>query len=373
MTTTTLVPPKPRQGEARNRRPAKAVNPVQVSGILDSKNKIRTTGYLPGPNDVLVPSDLIKAHDLRPGDIVQGTAQGNRLVGVDMPIASKRPEFGMLTPEHPDERLRLETTPNKLTTRVVDLVAPVGKGTRGLIVSPPKAGKTMVLKAIANAVTINHPDAHLMVVLVDERPEEVTDLRAAISGEIIASTFDRAPSDHIAIAELAVERAKRLVEQGRDVVMLIDSITRLGRAYNLAASGHDRILTGGLAVSALHPPKRILGAARKVREGGSLTVLATALVDTGSALDNALFEEFKSTGNMDLRLSRPLADRRVFPAVDVAASGTRREELLLDPAELALVVKLRRALANPEAYEPFLAKLRTTGSNAAFLLSLQQG
>ncbi|MBO3746893.1 transcription termination factor Rho [Streptosporangiaceae bacterium NEAU-GS5] len=375
MTTATLVPPQAPQisrASQKSRRPVKTVSTVHVSGILDTKNKLRTSGYLPGPKDVVVSPDLVRTYDLRPGDFVAGTANGNRLVEIDGEVRPKRRQFAELTPEHPHERLRLETSPGILATRVIDLIAPVGKGTRGLIVAPPKAGKTMILTAIANAITTNHPDAHLMVLLVDERPEEVTDLRKAIDGEILASTFDRAPADHVALAELAVERAKRLVEEGRDVVMLIDSITRLGRAYNLAASGHDRILTGGLAVSALHPPKRILGAARNVSEGGSLTILATALVDTGSALDNTLFEEFKSTGNMDLRLNRTLSDRRVFPAVDVPASGTRREELMLDPAELALVVKLRRALSNPEAYEPFLAKLRATGSNAEFLLSLKQ-
>jgi transcription termination factor Rho len=258
-----------------------------------------------------------------------------------------------------------------LSTRVIDLLAPIGKGQRGLIVAPPKAGKTLLLKEVANAIITNHPECHLMVVLVDERPEEVTDMRESVRAEVIASTFDRPVQEHIAVTELAVERAKRLVELGRDVVVLIDSITRLGRAYNMAAPSGGRILTGGIDARAVHPPKRLLGAARNLQDGGSLTILATALVETGSKMDEHLFEEFKSTGNMELRLNRTLSDRRVFPAVDVTGSGTRREELLLHPAELVLVHRLRRALHEQEAFEPFLSRLKSTGSNAELLLTLQ--
>ncbi len=355
-------------GEPRTRtrtRPATAVR--EVSGILDGAT-LRTSGYLPGPFDVTVPKHLLAG--LRTGDLITGTAEGGRLTAVTEGPPADRPEFSKLTPEHPTQRLRLETTRGVLATRVLDLIAPIGRGQRGLIVAPPKAGKTLLLQAVANAVTANHPEAHLMVVLVDERPEEVTDMRKSVQGEVIASTFDRPAADHIAVTELAVERAKRLVEVGHDVVMLVDSITRLGRAYNMAQTGGGRVLTGGIDARAIHPPKRLLGAARNLREAGSLTILATALVETGSRMDDNLFEEFKSTGNMELKLTRALAERRVFPAVDVTASGTRREELLLDPAELTLVHKLRRALHAPETYEPFLTRLKETSSNAELLLSL---
>ncbi|GAA0360809.1 hypothetical protein GCM10009530_07710 [Microbispora corallina] len=378
----TTVTTAPRQRAARSAgEPARTArppqSPVTVTGLLDITGRnavIRTQGYLPGPKDVAVPPALVASQGLRRGDVVHGTAVGGRLAAVGTVNGEQpgrlRPDFADLVPVHPDERLRLETAPGLLATRVIDLVAPIGKGQRGLIVAPPKAGKTLVLKAVANAISANHPECHLMVVLVDERPEEVTDMRESVKGEVLASTFDRVPQDHIAMTELAVERAKRLVENGRDVVVLIDSITRLGRAYNMAAPSGGRILTGGIDVRAVHPPKRVLGAARNVEDGGSLTVLATALVETGSRMDDNLFEEFKSTGNMDLRLSRSLAERRVFPAVDVTGSGTRREELLLDPSELVLVRKLRRALHDPEAFEPFLARLRETRSNAELLLSL---
>jgi transcription termination factor Rho len=284
-------------------------------------------------------------------------------------------EFSKLTPLYPQERLRLETEPGILTTRIIDLVAPIGKGQRGLIVSPAKAGKTLIMQAMANAITTNNPECHLMVVLVDERPEEVTDMQRAIKGEVIASTFDRPADDHTTVAELAIERAKRLVELGHDVVVLLDSITRLGRAYNLAAPASGRILSGGVDSSALYPPKRFFGAARNVENGGSLTILATALIDTGSKMDEVIFEEFKGTGNMELRLDRRLADKRLFPAVDVNPSGTRREEILLGREELAVSWKLRRvltALDSQQALELLLDRLRKTSSNAEFLMQVQK-
>ena len=271
--------------------------------------------------------------------------------------------------------MRLETEPGLLTTRVIDLVAPIGKGQRGLIVSPPKAGKTMVLQAIANAITTNNPEVHLMVVLVDERPEEVTDMQRTVKGEVIASTFDRPADDHTTVAELAIERAKRLVELGHDVVVLLDSMTRLGRAYNLSAPASGRILSGGVDSSALYPPKRFFGAARNIENGGSLTILATALVETGSKMDEVIFEEFKGTGNMELKLDRRLADKRVFPAVDVDASGTRKEELLLAADELKVVWSLRRvlhALESQQSLELLLSKLKETTSNTEFLLQVQK-
>jgi transcription termination factor Rho len=295
--------------------------------------------------------------------------------GVDPEEAKKRPDFAKLIPLYPQDRLRLETEPHVFTTRVIDLVAPIGKGQRGLIVSPPKAGKTMVLQAIANAITTNNPEVHLMVVLVDERPEEVTDMQRSVKGEVIASTFDRPPTDHTTVAELSIERAKRLVELGHDVVVLLDSITRLGRAYNQVAPASGRILSGGVDSAALYPPKRFFGAARNVEEGGSLTIIATALVETGSKMDEVIFEEFKGTGNMELRLSRHLADKRIFPAVDVNASGTRREEMLLGDEEVKVTWKLRRALAGLEqqqALEIVLGKLKETSSNVEFLMQIQK-
>ncbi|MGN6634740.1 MAG: transcription termination factor Rho, partial [Oryzihumus sp.] len=341
---------------------------VPVAGILDVLDNyafVRTSGYLPGPNDVYVPLGMVKKNGLRKGDAVTGAVKAlregeqagtsrqkfNALVRLDTvngmtpEQARARVEFGKLTPLYPQERLRLETEPNVLTTRLIDLVAPIGKGQRGLIVSPPKAGKTMVLQAIANAITTNNPEAHLMIVLVDERPEEVTDMQRTVKGEVIASTFDRPAEDHTTVAELAIERAKRLVELGHDVVVLLDSITRLGRAYNLTAPASGRILSGGVDASALYPPKRFFGAARNIEHGGSLTILASALVETGSKMDEVIFEEFKGTGNMELRLSRQLADKRIFPAVDVNASGTRREEMLMGQDEVKITWKLRRALA----------------------------
>ncbi len=368
---------------------------IPVAGILDVLDNyafVRTSGYLPGNNDVYVSLGQVKKYNLRKGDAVVGAIRQprendnagrqkyNAIVKVDsingLPVeqAADRVEFGKLTPLYPTERLRLETESGKLTTRIIDLVSPIGKGQRGLIVSPPKAGKTLVLQAIANAIAKNNPEVHLMVVLVDERPEEVTDMQRTVKGEVIASTFDRPAEDHTTVAELAIERAKRLVELGHDVVVLLDSITRLGRAYNLAAPASGRILSGGVDSSALYPPKRFFGAARNIEDGGSLTILATALVETGSKMDEVIFEEFKGTGNMELRLSRQLADKRIFPAVDVNASGTRREEMLMGVDETKVNWKLRRALAGLEtqqALELVLTQLKDTSSNVEFLMKIQ--
>ena len=367
-----------------------------ISGVLDILDNyafVRTSGYLPGPNDVYVSLAQVKRYHMRKGDHILGAIRVpregeqnsrqrfNALVKVEaingQPVeeASSRREFSKLTPLYPKERLRLETTPKKLGTRVVDLVSPIGKGQRGLIVSPPKAGKTLMLQSIANAITANNPEVYLMMVLVDERPEEVTDMQRTVSGEVIASTFDRPAEDHTTVAELAIERAKRMVELGYDVVVLLDSMTRLGRAYNLAAPASGRILSGGVDSAALYPPKKFFGAARNIEEGGSLTILATALVETGSKMDEVIFEEFKGTGNMELRLSRQLSERRIFPAVDVAASGTRREELLIDPAQLKIMWKLRRLFAGLDqqaALELVLNKLKDTASNAEFLMAVSR-
>jgi transcription termination factor Rho len=345
---------------------------------------LRLHGYRPHPDDVRIPPALIARHDLRPGDEVTGVANPNNrgLVRVDtihgMPPEKlrRRPDFAQMAAMHPEQRLRLETEPHVLTTRVIDLVMPIGKGQRALIVSPPKAGKTMILQAIANGVTRNHPECHLMVVLVDERPEEVTEIRRSVRGEVVASTFDRPPTDHIATADLAIERAKRLVELGRDVVVLLDSLTRLGRAHNNAAPSGGRTMTGGIDTAALQAPKRLLGAARNTDGGGTLTIIASALVDTGSAGDGVLFEEYKGTGNAELRLDRRIAERRVFPAIDVTASGTRREELLLAPDELNVVRAVRRAVAQlppGQALDQLLDHLKRTRSNAEFLHRLAAG
>jgi transcription termination factor Rho len=359
---------------------AKTRTPQTIQGILDFRGDrplVRAGGYLPGPADVPVPPGLVRRYSLRRGDFLVGTTQELREVnGFPAGEANARPDFYQLTPTHPTERLRLETDPKALTTRVMDLLTPIGKGQRALIVSPPKAGKTMVLQAVAHAIAANHPEVHLMALLIDERPEEVTDMRRTVRGEVIASPFDRPPADHIAVAELAIERAKRLVELGRDVVVLLDSITRLGRAYNLAAPAHGRVMSGGIEAGALHAPKRFLGAARNLDKGGSLTIIATALVETGSLGDTVIFEEFKSTGNAELRLQRASAERRVFPAVDIESSSTRREELLLDPAELELTRRLRKALQGMDSQrsaEQLLNRLGRTGSNAEFLLGLRPG
>jgi transcription termination factor Rho len=359
--------------------------------ILDSFAFIRTGGYLPSPNDVYVSLQQVRKYGLRKGDVITGSVREpkegerrekfNALVrvetvnSVEPENAKERVEFSKLVPLYPQERLRLETEPNVLTTRIIDLISPIGKGQRGLIVSPPKAGKTMVLQAIANAITTNNPECHLMVVLVDERPEEVTDMQRSVKGEVIASTFDRPADDHTTVAELAIERAKRLVELGHDVVVLLDSITRLGRAYNIAAPASGRILSGGVDSAALYPPKKFFGAARNIENGGSLTILATALVDTGSKMDEVIFEEFKGTGNMELILNRKFADKRIFPAVDVVASGTRKEEILMGTEELSIVWRLRRvlhALEPQQALELLLEKMKGTKSNVEFLLQIQK-
>lgn len=375
---------------------------LPVAGILDLMDSyafVRTTGYLPSAADVYVSLNQVKRYGLRRGDAVTGAIrqpregeqqqppQGNRpskfnalvrldsINGAEPDAAKNRPEFSKLTPLYPQERLRLETEQTKLSARVIDIVAPIGKGQRGLIVAPPKAGKTIIMQQIANAITTNNPEVHLMVVLVDERPEEVTDMERTVKGEVIASTFDRPASDHTIVAELAIERAKRLVELGQDVVVLLDSLTRLSRAYNLAAPASGRILSGGVDASALYPPKRFFGAARNIENGGSLTILASALVETGSKMDEVIFEEFKGTGNMELRLSRGLADKRIFPAVDVNASGTRREEILMANDELKIIYKLRRvmgALDQTQAIELLIGKLRETKSNVEFLLQVQK-
>ncbi len=362
-----------------------------IVDILDNYGFVRTTGYLPSPNDVYIALSQVRRYGLRKGDVVTGAVRQqvegerkdkfNALIrldtvnGTDPEKAKLRPDFKDMTPLYPQDRLRLETDPQILTTRIIDLVAPIGKGQRGLIVSPPKAGKTMVLQAIANAITTNNPETHLMVVLVDERPEEVTDMQRSVKGEVIASTFDRPAEDHTTIAELAIERAKRLVELGHDVVVLLDSITRLGRAYNLAAPASGRILSGGVDSTALYPPKRFFGAARNIENGGSLTILATALVETGSRMDEVIFEEFKGTGNMELKLDRKLADKRIFPAVDVDASGTRKEELLMSPEELQITWKLRRvlhALETGQALELLIDKMKSTKGNTEFLMQIQK-
>ena len=362
-----------------------------IVDILDNYAFVRTEGYLPSPNDVYVSLAQVRRHGLRKGDTVTGAVRQpregerrekfNALVrldtvnGGDPEKMRSRPDFNKLTPLYPQERLRLETEPHLLATRVIDLVSPIGKGQRGLIVSPPKAGKTMIMKEIANAITTNNPEVHLMVVLVDERPEEVTDMERSVKGEVIASTFDRPATDHTIVAELSIERAKRLVELGHDVVILLDGITRLGRAYNLAAPASGRILSGGVDSTALYPPKKFFGAARNIENGGSLTILATALVETGSRMDEVIFEEFKGTGNMELKLDRKLADKRTFPAIDVDASGTRREDILMGAEELQIVWKLRRvlhALEMQQALELLLDRMKQTKTNYEFLRQVQQ-
>jgi transcription termination factor Rho len=379
--------PEPQVGEDDVLIPA-----AGILDLLDNYAFVRTTGYLPGPNDVYVALSMVRKYGLRKGDAITGAVRQqsadserrekfNPMVRIDTvngaePEAARhRIEFSKLTPLYAAERLRLETEPHIVATRIIDIVAPIGKGQRGLIVSPSKAGKTLILQAMANAITTNNPECHLMVVLVDERPEEVTDMQRAVKGEVIASTFDRPAEDHTTVAELAIERAKRLVELGHDVIVLLDSITRLGRAYNLAAPASGRILSGGVDSSALYPPKRFFGAARNIEDGGSLTILATALIETGSKMDEVIFEEFKGTGNMELRLRREYADKRIFPAIDVDASGTRREDLLMSKDELQIVWKLRRvlsALDGQQALELLLEKLRQTKSNVEFLMQVNK-
>jgi transcription termination factor Rho len=390
----------------RNRRRDRQADPepvvseddvlIPIAGILDVLESqgyafVRTTGYLPGPNDVYVSLSQVRKHGLRKGDVIEGAVRQprdgerrekfNALVrldkvnGLDPERSPSRPEFSKLVPLYPQDRLRLETDAGNMTTRIIDLICPIGKGQRGLIVSPPKAGKTMILQSIANAITKNNPECHLMVVLVDERPEEVTDMQRTVKGEVIHSTFDHPADDHTTVAELAIERAKRLVEMGHDVVILLDNITRLGRAYNNSAPASGRILSGGVDSTALYPPKRFFGAARNIEHGGSLTILAAALIETGSRMDEVIFEEFKGTGNMELRLRRELAEKRLFPAVDVDASSTRKEEILLAPEELKIVWQLRRvlhALEPQQALELLMEQMRKTKSNAEFLLQVQK-
>ncbi|MGZ8737997.1 MAG: transcription termination factor Rho, partial [Nocardioides sp.] len=366
---------------------------VPAAGILDVLDNyafVRTSGYLPGPDDVYVSLSMVRKYGLRRGDAVIGQvrqpregeskAKFNPMVridsinGADPEAAKHRVEFQKLTPLYASERLRLETDSTNLIGRVIDIAAPIGKGQRGLIVSPSKAGKTMIMQSIANSITTNNPECHLMVVLVDERPEEVTDFERSVKGEVISSTFDRPASDHTAVAELAIERAKRLVELGHDVVVLLDGITRLGRAYNLAAPASGRILSGGVDSAALYPPKKFFGAARNIEDGGSLTILATALIESGSKMDEVIFEEFKGTGNMEIRLRRDFADKRIFPAIDAVQSGTRREELLMSKEELSIVWKLRRVLSGldgQQALELLLERLKKSSSNIEFLTQVQ--
>ena len=374
-----------------------------VAGIVDVMDNnsafVRTSGYLPGSNDVHVSQQIVRKFGLRKGDAITGQVRMprdggggqvthgsgrnkrkyNPLVQVDTingqapDDVRQRPEFGKLTPLYPNQRLRLETEQKILTTRVIDLIMPIGKGQRALIVSPPKAGKTTILQNIANAIATNNPECYMMVVLVDERPEEVTDMQRSVRGEVIASTFDRPPSDHTIVAELAIERAKRLVEQGQDVVVLLDSITRLGRAYNNSSPASGRILSGGVDSNALYPPKRFLGAARNIENGGSLTIIATAMVETGSAGDTVIFEEFKGTGNAELKLDRKISERRVFPAVDVNPSGTRKDDLLLAPDEARVMHKLRRILSalDPQsAIDLLIKQLKKTKNNREFLMQV---
>jgi transcription termination factor Rho len=359
------------------------------TGILDLLPEgygfLRTSGYLPGDKDVYVSVSQVRRFHLRKGDEVEGSVRSpkdsekyqallkiHKINGQEPEHAQRRPRFADLTPLYPQDRLTLEQpdNPRLVTARIIDLIAPIGKGQRGMIVSPPKAGKTTVMKEIANAVRTNNPETHLIVLLVDERPEEVTDMQRSVDGEVIYSTFDRPSDDHIQVTELTLERAKRLVEMGKDVMILLDGITRLSRAYNLATPASGRILSGGVDSTALYPPKRFFGAARNIEHGGSLTILATALVETGSRMDEVIFEEFKGTGNWELKLDRKLSEKRIFPAIDISASGTRKEELLLTPEELQLVWRLRRvlhALAEGGALELLIDKMKATEGNAQFL------
>ena len=381
--------------DSRREEPQEDLVPVAgIVDVLDSYAFVRTSGYLPGPNDVYVSMGQVKKYGLRKGDAVHGSIRAPRegdrrnqrqkfvplqaidsINGQSVEEALNRPQFSKLTPLYPQERLKQETAPNKLTGRIMDIVSPIGKGQRGLIVSTPKAGKTITLQNIANSIAANNPEVHLMVVLVDERPEEVTDMERTVQGEVISSTFDRPASDHTTVAELAVERAKRLVELGQDVVVLLDSMTRLARAYNIAAPASGRILSGGVDAQALYPPKKFFGAARNIENGGSLTIISSALVETGSKMDEVIFEEFKGTGNMELRLSRELADKRLFPAIDINASGTRREELITDPQELPIIYRLRRLLGGMEpeqAYQTLVPRLKKTATNRDFLAAIVQ-
>ena len=385
---------EPREERRENFKPEDMVPVAGIIDVLDSYAFVRTSGYLPGPNDVYVSMGQVKKYGLRKGDAVHGSIRPPRegdhrnqrqkfvplqsidtINGMSVEEAGDRPHFSKLTPLYPQERMRMETQPKNITGRLIDIVAPIGKGQRGLIVSPPKAGKTLTLQSIANSISANNPEVHLMVVLVDERPEEVTDMERTVQGEVISSTFDRPATDHTTVAELAIERAKRLVELGQDVVVLLDSMTRLARAYNIAAPASGRILSGGVDAQALYPPKRFFGAARNIENGGSLTIISSALVETGSKMDEVIFEEFKGTGNMELRLTRDLADKRLFPAIDINASGTRREELITAPEELAVVYRLRRLLGGMEteqAYQTLVPRLKKTATNRDFLAAINQ-
>ena len=375
--------PRARPRAAADNTPAVDVAVDALLDIVDDRAWLRADGYLPGPGDIAVATQQVRQLGLRRGDRITGFAHTNghkpatlQVEAVNgRPLPRRRPDFYELTALYPQERLRLETDPTLLTTRVIDLVMPMGKGQRALIAAPPRAGKTVILQQIANAIAVNNPECHLMVVLVDERPEEVTDMQRSVKGEIVAATFDQPPHVHTAVAELAIERAKRLVEQGEDVVVLLDSITRLGRAYNLAAPGRGRTLSGGLDSTALYPPKRFLGAARNIEDGGSLTIIATALVENGSAMDTLIFEEFKSTGNAELKLDRSIAEARIYPAIDIAATGTRHDEAILGRGELAVIAQIRRALTNQDrrdAMQQLLDQLRTTAGNPEFLRRVAQ-
>ncbi|MCL6471259.1 MAG: transcription termination factor Rho [Firmicutes bacterium] len=392
----TITPSKPEEKyeprvEVREEQ-AREEKLLVKKGILDILSDgygfLRTQGYLPSEGDIYVSLSQIRRFNLRRGDEVEGqvrppkdTEKYNALLrieavnGSDPEAARSRAQFESLTPIYPNQRFRLETTPYEITTRIIDITAPIGKGQRGLIVSPPKAGKTTILKQIANAITTNNPEVHMMALLVDERPEEVTDMERSIKGEVVSSTFDQPADNHVAVAELVLERAKRLVEHGRDVVIMLDSITRLARAYNLTTPASGRILSGGVDSTALFPPKRFFGAARNIEGGGSLTILATALIDTGSRMDEVIFEEFKGTGNMELHLDRKLADKRIFPAIDIEKSGTRKEELILPPDEAQLIWKLRRvlhALDPGAAIELLIDKMKETKSNQEFLMQISK-
>ena len=377
-------------GEPREKRLERPS--IVRTGILDvlpdGFGFLRAHGYVQSDDDVYVSLSQIRRFGLRRGDEITGQVREpkdsekyNALLkidsvnGMDPEVARKRPKFEDLTPLFPEERLRLETEDHDTAARIMDLLCPIGKGQRGLIVSPPKAGKTTILKKLANSITANNPDVHLIVLLVDERPEEVTDMQRSVKGEVVASTFDQPSENHVQVTELVLDRVKRLVEMGKDVVVLLDSITRMARAFNLNTPASGRILSGGVDSTALYPPKKFFGAARNIEEGGSLTILATALVDTGSRMDEVIFEEFKGTGNMEIRLDRKLADKRIFPAIDIDGTGTRKEELLMDAAEAAMVWKLRAVLHSLEpsaAIELLINKVRDTKSNAEFLMQIQK-
>ena len=377
-------------GEQRERRPE--APPVNKTGILDvlpdGFGFLRTHGFVQSEDDVYVSLSQIRRFGLRRGDEIAGQVREpkdnekyNALLkidtvnGVDPEVARQRPVFEKLTPLFPEERLRLETPEHDTAARIMDLLCPIGKGQRGLIVSPPKAGKTTILKKLANAITTNHPECKLIVLLVDERPEEVTDMERSVKGQVVASTFDQPSENHVQVTELVLDRVKRMVEMGEDIVVLLDSITRMARAFNLNTPASGRILSGGVDSTALYPPKKFFGAARNIEDGGSLTILATALVDTGSRMDEVIFEEFKGTGNWEIRLDRKLADKRIFPAIDIDGTGTRKEELLMEPAEAAMVWKLRAVLHSLEpnaAIELLINKVRDTKSNDEFLQQIQK-